>query len=150
MNTKSSAPECADSIVRSLDRAVSAIRAENPDIILGVSGILPRPKDVDDEPMREVRAYANVAIKMFCDSTGIPYFSSESFLTGKHVKPGIPLFIEDGIHLSDQGQWHFQNYLEGKVGRLLGPPPPPRTHKLTQPSTSSTTVASTSDPVERD
>jgi hypothetical protein len=143
MNTDSSPPDCADSIVRSLDRAVSAIRSANLDIILGVSGILPRPKDVNNAPMREVRAYANVAIKIFCTTTGIPYFASESFLTGKHVKPGVPLFIKDGIHLSDQGQWHFQNYLEGKVGRLLGPPPPSRNRQ--QPCSPIADTAAASD-----
>jgi hypothetical protein len=125
----------------------------NPDIILAVSGILPRPKDDNNQPMREVRAYSNVAIRIFCDTTGIPYFTSETFLTGKHIDPDVPLFIKDGIHLSDQGQWHFQNYLEGKVGRLLGPPPPPRNQSHTlQPSTSSaaTATASASAPTKGD
>jgi hypothetical protein len=150
MTTNVTRPECADAIVRSLDRAIVAIRSINPDIKLGVSGILPRPKDENDLPMREVRAFANVAIRIFCDTTGIPYFTSETFLTGKSVVPGTKMFIGDGIHLSDQGQWHYQNYLEGKFSRLLSPTPPLHRPLLLLPPPDTSSADATTVPVKCD
>jgi hypothetical protein len=116
-------PDCANAIVRSLDRAIVMIRQLRPDMILGVSGIIPRKIDESNLPMREVRCYTNVAMRIFCDTTGLSYYTSENFMFGKKVDPEIPLYRLDGIHLTLQGAWHLQNYLEGKVGNLLGPSP---------------------------
>ena len=124
LSSKINPPDCANGIVRSLDRAITIIRQRRPDMVLGVSGIIPRKVDEYDLPMREARCYTNVAIRIFCDTTGLNYFTTENFLSGKKVKPGIPLYRLDGIHLTLQGAWHMQNYLEGKVGLLLGPSPP--------------------------
>jgi hypothetical protein len=138
---KVSREDCANSIVCSLDRVVTTIRKINPSITLGVSGILPRPRDFKEIYFPNVRLqeaciFTNVALRMFCDTTGISYFTSENFLKGLESE-GEMYRIEDGIHLNYIGAWHFQNYMEGKVGLLLGPSPPLHTPPPILPPTSS-------------
>jgi hypothetical protein len=101
---------------------------------------LPRPRDINEIyfpnlRLQEARIYTNVAIRMFCDIVGISYFTSENFLKGLESE-GEMYRIEDGIHLNNLGAWHFQNYMEGKVGLLLGPRPPLHTPPPILPASS--------------
>jgi lysophospholipase L1-like esterase len=113
--------KCAERIVASLDRALTFIQSVNPLATLAVSGILPRPKDLKAEnvKMMEARIYANVSMKAFCEDRGIEYLTSETFLSSVDAKE-VVLYEDDGIHLTPDGAYLFQNFLEGKIGELLG------------------------------
>ena len=115
------ASACANSIVHSLDQAINFIRSSTPGARLGVSGILPRPRDIKSENLNMInaRAVTNVALMMYCANEGIEYYKSETCL--KKRDPGIVLYHDDDLHLSEAGSYFFQMYLEGKIGEMIGP-----------------------------
>jgi hypothetical protein len=112
--------ECADRIVASLDRSIAYIQGINPNGVIAVSGILPRPKELKkgETDMEEARVYANVAMRGFCEQHGIEYLTSETCLKGQD--PTKEIYANDGIHLSFDGATYLQNYFEGRVSELLG------------------------------
>jgi hypothetical protein len=113
--------QCARRIVASLDRAISFIRGINPNARIGVSGILPRPRDQNNSNMLEVRIVTNVQLRTYCLANNLEYFKSETML--KKRDPTINPFAHDNLHLSEAGAGYFKAYLEGKVGVLMGLPP---------------------------
>jgi hypothetical protein len=114
--------QCADEIVGSLRRAVKYIRHLNPTARIGVSGILPRPRDITAEntAMIDARVYTNVVMREFCKLNNVSYFKSETTLKNRDIEP--PIFKEDGLHLTTEGTSYYQLYLEGKACELIGPP----------------------------
>jgi hypothetical protein len=103
-----------------MKRVVSYVYSVNPSANIGVSGILPRPKDwlKFNEGMLKARVYSNVALKIYCKSVGVEYFKTESCLL--HQYPEIPIYRQDGLHLTDEGAVYVKKYLGGKIGELLG------------------------------
>jgi hypothetical protein len=65
--------------VASLDRAISYIQHENPNGVIAISGIIPRPKELKKgkTDMNKARVYANAAMRNFCQIHGIEYLASE-------------------------------------------------------------------------
>ena len=114
---------CAAKIVAGLDRAVYTIQQINPSVRLAVSGTLPRLVDHvnADWDMINARVYSNVALRDFCDNHGLFYITSETMLNGHD--PFDMYRPADGLHLSPTGTFYFQQYMEGKIGELLGPDP---------------------------
>jgi hypothetical protein len=104
-----------------MGRAISYIHSVNPAARIGVSGILPRPKNWDkfDEKMLKARVYTNVAMSIFCKAAGVEYIKTESCLTDQD--PDIPIYRADGLHLTDEGSVYVKTYMGGKIGELLGP-----------------------------
>jgi hypothetical protein len=72
----------------------------------------------EDIEMMEARIYTNVAMRAFCNDRGIEYLCSETFISAS--ESDVVIFADDGIHLTPKGSILFQNYLEGKIGELLG------------------------------
>jgi hypothetical protein len=112
--------ECADRLVASLDRAISYIQGVNPNGVIAVSGIIPRPKELKKgkTDMDEARVYANVAMRGFCEQHGIEYLTTETCLKGQD--PTKEIYCNDGIHLTEDGALYLQNYFEGRISELLG------------------------------
>ena len=104
-----------------MGRAISYIHYVNPAARIGVSGILPRPKNwVNfDEEMLKARVYTNVAMSIYCKSIGVEYIKTESCLIGQD--PDVPIYRADGLHLTDEGSVYVKTYMGGKIGELLGP-----------------------------
>ena len=112
--------ECAAQIIRSLDEAIGVIREINPEVRIGVAGIIPKPRDDGNKAMLDARIEANIAMRMYCRAHNLMYYRTETFL--KKRDPTKPIYAKDRLHLTPDGAAYLGTYFDGKIGELLGLP----------------------------
>jgi hypothetical protein len=100
------------------------IRSINPSAQIAIGGILPRPCDATDPKTFhriQSRITFNTALLLHCKASGVAYFKTEKALKGKGSDSY--LYYTDLLHLSDDGLFFLQKWLEGRIACLIGAPP---------------------------
>jgi type III secretion system FlhB-like substrate exporter len=103
---------------------IEFIRHANPTCRLAISGILPRPCDSytdDADDRQKALDLTNSLIKAVCKYNNVVFFNSETAIIDKGDVETI--YHTDQLHLSFVGVGHLKNWLEGKIGSLMGVPP---------------------------
>jgi hypothetical protein len=115
--------QCKSSILEvlvSLRRVVQYIRAQNPSCRIAICGLLPRPVDAQSKVKIDKLDNLNQAIEDDCVLINVFFIKTERALKGKSTSN---IYLGDGIHLTLEGAWYLQNYLEGVIGAVMGIPP---------------------------
>jgi len=117
LDPKSRAPETPISAVRHMRLAVEWLHQTNPDTVVFLSAMLPRPTDFSKTDA-VVREFNNLLQLWAQESYQLIYMHSNSPFLDKQEQPILTLFKEEcGLHPSPQGTYQ----LKSTFARLLVP-----------------------------
>ena len=99
-------------------RLIKLVQSVNSSAVIGVSSILPKPCETEEENERIITL--NREVKTLCSDHKVHFIPSYRPFVAKAKKINIELFARDKLHLNFKGSVKLRNCLVGNIKSLQG------------------------------